>query len=119
MSHKQIYTISLSLTLSVVLLASVGGGIPIIKGIKESLAGNKITSVMGIINGTCNFILTKMKREKTLIEQEYKIRNKKLKSIENKLKNFSKWLFKLSENHPIDSKEYKLIEKVGKEFEKR
>lgn len=40
--------------------ASVAGGIPIIQPLKESLAGNQIDSVMGIINGTTNFILTKM-----------------------------------------------------------
>jgi homoserine dehydrogenase len=40
--------------------ASVGGGIPIIHGINESLTANKIEEVMGIINGTTNFILTKM-----------------------------------------------------------
>ncbi len=40
--------------------ASVGGGIPIIKTMRESLAGNNITSVCGILNGTCNYILTKM-----------------------------------------------------------
>ncbi|MDS1030688.1 homoserine dehydrogenase [Bacillota bacterium LX-D] len=40
--------------------ASVGGGIPIIGPLKESLAGNKINTVMGIINGTTNYILTKM-----------------------------------------------------------
>jgi len=43
--------------------ASVGGTIPIIKTLKESLAANKINSIMGIINGTCNFILTKMSDE--------------------------------------------------------
>ncbi len=40
--------------------ASVGGGIPIIKVIREALAGNRINSVCGILNGTCNYILTKM-----------------------------------------------------------
>ena len=40
--------------------ASVGGGIPIIKVMRESLAGNHIKSVCGILNGTCNYILTKM-----------------------------------------------------------
>jgi len=39
---------------------SVGGGIPIIRPLKESLAANKITEVMGIVNGTTNYILTKM-----------------------------------------------------------
>ena len=40
--------------------ASVAGGIPIIKTMRESLAGNRINSVCGILNGTCNYILTKM-----------------------------------------------------------
>jgi homoserine dehydrogenase len=40
--------------------ASVAGGIPIIKAIKESLAGNKIQKIMGIMNGTCNYILSQM-----------------------------------------------------------
>jgi len=42
---------------------SVGGGIPIIRPLKESLAANKITEVMGIVNGTTNYILTKMALE--------------------------------------------------------
>ncbi len=40
--------------------ASVAGGIPIIKTLREALAGNRINSVCGILNGTCNYILTKM-----------------------------------------------------------
>lgn len=40
--------------------ASVGGGIPIIRSLYDSLAGNEITSVRGILNGTTNYILTKM-----------------------------------------------------------
>lgn len=43
--------------------ASVGGTIPIIKTLKESLVANRINSIMGIMNGTCNFILTKMTDE--------------------------------------------------------
>ncbi|WP_352418975.1 homoserine dehydrogenase [Proteiniborus sp.] len=43
--------------------ASVGGGIPILKPLKEELALNKITEVQGILNGTCNYILTKMFNE--------------------------------------------------------
>lgn len=43
--------------------AAVAGGIPIIRPLKQCLAGNNITEVMGIINGTTNFILTKMKEE--------------------------------------------------------
>lgn len=44
--------------------ASVGGGIPVIKVIRESLKGNEIQSVMGILNGTTNFILTRMTEAK-------------------------------------------------------
>lgn len=43
--------------------ASVAGGIPIIRPLKECLAGNTITEVMGIINGTTNYILTRMTRD--------------------------------------------------------
>jgi len=43
--------------------ASVGGVIPIIRSIKENLAGDRIDSVFGIINGTCNYILTRMTEE--------------------------------------------------------
>lgn len=43
--------------------AAVAGGIPIIRPLKQCLAGNDITEVMGIINGTTNFILTKMNEE--------------------------------------------------------
>jgi homoserine dehydrogenase len=43
--------------------ASVAGGIPIIKAVREALVGNRITALYGIVNGTCNYILTRMKRE--------------------------------------------------------
>ena len=43
--------------------AAVAGGIPIVKSIREGLAGNTIEWVAGIINGTTNFILTEMSRE--------------------------------------------------------
>lgn len=44
--------------------ASVAGGIPIIKALREGLTANHIDSIKGIMNGTCNFILTKMMNEK-------------------------------------------------------
>ena len=44
--------------------ASVGGGIPILRTIKDGLATNKINKVVGILNGTCNYILSKMERSK-------------------------------------------------------
>ena len=43
--------------------ASVGGGIPIIKALREGLAANRIQSIYGILNGTCNYILTRMEHE--------------------------------------------------------
>jgi len=43
--------------------ASVAGGIPIIKALREGLSANHIESIKGIMNGTCNFILTKMMNE--------------------------------------------------------
>lgn len=43
--------------------ASVAGGIPIIKALRESLVSNQVSTILGIINGTCNYILTKMTRD--------------------------------------------------------
>lgn len=43
--------------------ASVGGGIPIIKSLREGFVGNRIERIYGILNGTCNYILTRMERE--------------------------------------------------------
>ena len=40
--------------------AAVAGGIPVIKALTEGLAGNAISRVMGVMNGTCNYILTRM-----------------------------------------------------------
>lgn len=44
--------------------AAVAGGIPIIKGIKEGAAANEISQIFGILNGTSNFILTTMEKDK-------------------------------------------------------
>lgn len=41
--------------------ASVAGGIPVIKGLREGLAANRVSEVHGILNGTCNYILTEMR----------------------------------------------------------
>lgn len=43
--------------------AAVAGGIPIIKTMREALRGNGVTRVYGILNGTCNYMLTRMERE--------------------------------------------------------
>ncbi|MBI1207119.1 MAG: homoserine dehydrogenase [Azospirillum sp.] len=42
--------------------AAVAGGIPVIKGLREGLAGNRIAEVHGILNGTCNYILSEMRQ---------------------------------------------------------
>lgn len=52
--------------------ASVGGGIPILQPLNESLAANNIESIYGIINGTANYILTKMTEEKLEFEDVLK-----------------------------------------------
>ncbi|MFI5013238.1 MAG: homoserine dehydrogenase [Hyphomicrobiales bacterium] len=44
--------------------AAVAGGIPIIKTLREALSGNEITRIQGILNGTCNYILSRMETEK-------------------------------------------------------
>ena len=49
--------------------AAVAGGIPIIKALRESMAGNEVTEVAGIINGTGNFILTEMSTKGRAFEE--------------------------------------------------
>ncbi len=43
--------------------ASVAGGIPVLRALRDGLVGNQIQSMYGILNGTCNYILTRMERE--------------------------------------------------------
>ncbi len=52
--------------------AAVGGGIPIIMPLKQSLSANKITGMAGILNGTTNYILTKMEQEGSSFEEVLK-----------------------------------------------
>lgn len=52
--------------------ASVGGGIPIIKAVRESLVGNNIKAIYGILNGTTNYILTRMLQEDVDFESALK-----------------------------------------------
>ncbi|PST21722.1 homoserine dehydrogenase [Mesorhizobium plurifarium] len=49
--------------------AAVAGGIPVIKALRESMTGNTISRVYGIMNGTCNYILTKMEKEGLSFEE--------------------------------------------------
>ena len=49
--------------------AAVAGGIPVIKTMREALAGNTVSRVFGILNGTCNYILTRMEAEGLSFEE--------------------------------------------------
>ncbi|MGB3507738.1 MAG: homoserine dehydrogenase [Microcoleaceae cyanobacterium] len=59
----EIFTAANEKGVYVMLEAAVGGGIPVIQPLKESLGVNRIHSVIGIVNGTTNYILTKMQQE--------------------------------------------------------
>jgi homoserine dehydrogenase len=59
----EIYAEAATADVDILFEAAVGGGIPIITSIKENLCANKFASVMGILNGTCNYILTRMADE--------------------------------------------------------
>lgn len=48
--------------------ASVAGGVPVISGLHEGLGGDRLYKVCGILNGTCNYVLTKLEREDTSFE---------------------------------------------------
>src|SRR5690349_8784159 len=49
--------------------AAAGAAIPIVKALREGIAGNQIERIYGILNGTCNYILTRMEREKLSFEE--------------------------------------------------
>ncbi|SHF18317.1 homoserine dehydrogenase [Litoreibacter ascidiaceicola] len=51
--------------------AAVAGGIPVIKALTEGLAGNDITRVMGVMNGSCNYILTRMENANLTYEEAF------------------------------------------------
>lgn len=56
----EIFTETRKQNRSVFFEASVAGGIPVIKALREGLAGNQISKISGILNGTCNYILSAM-----------------------------------------------------------
>ncbi|MBP7215835.1 MAG: homoserine dehydrogenase [Candidatus Omnitrophica bacterium] len=61
---KEIFATALDRGKSIYFEASVGAGIPIIKSLREGLAANKFKSIFGILNGTSNYILSKMSVER-------------------------------------------------------
>ena len=60
---EEIFSAAESAGVEVLFEAAVGGGIPIISSIKENLGANCFSSLLGILNGTCNYILTRMTEE--------------------------------------------------------
>lgn len=60
----EIFTAANQAGVYVALEASVGGGIPVIQPLKQALSVNRLSAVMGIVNGTTNYILTRMQAEK-------------------------------------------------------
>ncbi|PNU19544.1 homoserine dehydrogenase [Geothermobacter hydrogeniphilus] len=60
---EEIFAAAADKGVEVMFEASVGGGIPIITSLKENLGANRFQSIFGILNGTCNYILTRMTNE--------------------------------------------------------
>jgi homoserine dehydrogenase len=57
---KELFEVAESAGVDLLFEAAVGGGIPLIRPLRESLAGDRIRRVMGIVNGTTNYVLTRM-----------------------------------------------------------
>jgi homoserine dehydrogenase len=74
---KEIFTLANEKSVEVGFEASVGGGIPVLKALREGLAANHIDSMYGIINGTANYILSKMKNEGGKFEDVLKLAQEK------------------------------------------
>lgn len=72
----EIFSLALRKKLLVYFEAAVGAGIPIIQSLNEGLAANKIQSITGILNGTTNFILTKMTDENMGFDEALKLAKK-------------------------------------------
>jgi homoserine dehydrogenase len=60
---REIYAAAAKSGIEVLYEAAVGGGIPVLSAIKGNLAANNFSTVLGILNGTCNYILTRMTQE--------------------------------------------------------
>ncbi|MGA2402226.1 MAG: homoserine dehydrogenase [Syntrophobacteraceae bacterium] len=61
---NELFELALAKGLSIGFEASVAGGIPLIKSLREGLASNRINTIFGILNGTANYILTRMTEDK-------------------------------------------------------
>jgi homoserine dehydrogenase len=61
---RELFTAAASSSADLYFEASVGGGIPIIKGLREGLIANELDAILGIVNGTSNYILTQMQEKR-------------------------------------------------------
>jgi homoserine dehydrogenase len=66
---RELYAAAVKYGVSLAFEASVGGGIPIIRALREGLSANRIKTIMGILNGTSNYILTQMTQQGLPYEQ--------------------------------------------------
>lgn len=62
-SGRELFGLANRLKKNIYFEAAVGGGIPIIRSLKEGLIANRVEAIYGIVNGTCNFILTEMSKK--------------------------------------------------------
>ena len=69
---KELFEAAAERNLDLMFEASVGGGIPILRPLKQCLAANRISRIMGIVNGTTNFILTQMAEDRAEFEDALK-----------------------------------------------
>ncbi len=70
---EEIYRAAAERGVEVLYEAAVGGGIPVLSAIKGNMAGNNFNTVLGILNGTCNYILTRMTREGADFDEVLKV----------------------------------------------
>src|SRR5512133_2045350 len=63
MHGDEIYARAAEKGVEILYEAAVGGGIPVLSAIKGNMAANRFTTILGILNGTCNYILTRMTKE--------------------------------------------------------
>ena len=73
--------------------AAVAGGIPVVKALTEGLAGKSLTRVVGVMNGTCNYILTRMQSSGLSYDEIFKdicifINLNDIEMINNLIKNY-------------------------------
>ncbi|MGL4568397.1 MAG: homoserine dehydrogenase, partial [Fusobacteriaceae bacterium] len=69
---RELFKLAEKMGVSIFYEAGVAGGVPVLSPLKETLSHARVTSVAGILNGTCNYILTKMRDEKLDFEEAVK-----------------------------------------------